>query len=206
MTVEFPPPDARLADKVKIVRLNPKARACNGNDGRDGNFACDAVTEGHPAIDDDTEISRLVKLSTLEYERERKEAAKRLSVRPSILDRLVAAGRHEFDDDKQGRTLSLHEPEPWPERVNGADVFDELSSAIRRLGGGHSCALDGSHLFGRLLRDFAPACDHVAGKGLRQDNVAGCAVSHRASTAADCERDRLRHLSCGGSPSAHALD
>jgi putative DNA primase/helicase len=32
MTLEFPPPDVRLADKVKIVPLDPKARTCNGND------------------------------------------------------------------------------------------------------------------------------------------------------------------------------
>jgi putative DNA primase/helicase len=132
MTHEFSPPDARLADKVKIVPLDPKAHTCNGNDGRDDSFACDVVNEKPPSIDDDAEISRLAKLGKLEYERERKEAAKRLSIRPLILDRLVAAERHEFDDDKQGRTLSLHEPEPWPERVNGADLFDELSSAIRR--------------------------------------------------------------------------
>ena len=132
MTLEFPPPDARLADKVKIVRLEPKARACNGNDGRGGEFSCDAVNEGQAVIDDDAEIGRLAKLGTLEYERERKEAAKRLNVRPSILDRLVAAERHEFDDDeKQGRTLSLREPEPWPEPINGADLLGELSTAIR---------------------------------------------------------------------------
>jgi len=133
MTLECPPPDARLADKVKIRRLEPNARPYRNNELGDGAFSCDAVNDGQATIDDDAEISRLAKLGTLEYERERKEAAKRLNVRPSILDRLVAAGRHEFDDDeKQGRTLSLREPEPWPEPINGAELLGELSAAIRR--------------------------------------------------------------------------
>jgi hypothetical protein len=132
MTFEFPPPDTRLADKVKMVRLEPKARGCNGSDCRGGEFSCNAVNEGQAAIDVDAEIGRLAKLKTLDYERERKEAAKRSNVRPSILDRLIAK-RHEFDDDgKQGRTLSLREPEPWPDPINGAVLLGELSAAIRR--------------------------------------------------------------------------
>lgn len=47
-------------------------------------------------IDDDDEIRRLATLSLLEYERERKAAAERLSVRATILDRLVAAERGEL--------------------------------------------------------------------------------------------------------------
>jgi hypothetical protein len=130
MTLEFPPPDTRLADKVKMVRLEPKARGCNGSDCRGGEFSCNAVNEGQAAIDVDAEIGRLAKLKTLDYERERKEAAKRLNVRPSILDRLIAK-RHEFDDDgKQGRTLSLREPEPWPDPINGACL---LSGALPAL-------------------------------------------------------------------------
>lgn len=132
LSLEIPPPDARIADKVKIVRLEPKARACNGNDGRGAEFSCDPAKDEPTGFDDDAEIDRLANLGMLEYERERKEAAKRLNVRPSILDRLVAAERHEFDDEKQGRTLNLHEPEPWPETVNGAELLGELSVAIRR--------------------------------------------------------------------------
>ena len=46
--------------------------------------------------DDENEISRLAKLSLIEYERERKDAAERLNVRASILDRLVEAERDKF--------------------------------------------------------------------------------------------------------------
>ncbi len=133
MTLEFPPPDARLADKVKIVRLEPKVRACNGNDRRGGEFSCDAVNEGQAEIDDDAEIGRLAKLKLVEYERERKDAAGRLNIRASILDRLVAAERGQSDDDgKQGRALTLPEPEPWHEPVHGSELLDALFAAICR--------------------------------------------------------------------------
>lgn len=81
----------------------------------------------------EAEISRLAKLNQIEYERERKNAAERLNVRALILDRLVAVERAKFcDDGKQGRALSLPEPEPWPDPVKGADLLGALSESIRR--------------------------------------------------------------------------
>ena len=47
---------------------------------------------------DDAEIERLARLSLLEYDQQRKEAAKALGVRVSVLDRMVGAAR---DRDKQ---------------------------------------------------------------------------------------------------------
>ena len=41
MTDEFPPPDPRLANKLKIFRLEPNARPCRLNGG--ATFSCDAV-------------------------------------------------------------------------------------------------------------------------------------------------------------------
>jgi hypothetical protein len=85
-------------------------------------------------IDDDAEIERLAKLSILKYEREREATAERLSLRTQILDKLVTAKRKELgrDDSKQGRSLSLPEPEPWHERIEGVDLLRELSGAIRQ--------------------------------------------------------------------------
>ncbi len=89
--------------------------------------------ENHAPTEDDNEIRRLAKLSLIEYERERKDAADRLNVRAPILDRLVAAERDEFrSDGKQGHALSLPEPEPWPEPVDGVELLGSLSSNIRR--------------------------------------------------------------------------
>jgi hypothetical protein len=79
------------------------------------------------------EIGRLARLGKLEYERERKDAAKRLKIRAPALDRLVAAERDNCDDNaKQGRRLKLPEPEPWPCLVNGAELLDALSTSIRQ--------------------------------------------------------------------------
>ncbi|HZR62653.1 MAG TPA: DUF3631 domain-containing protein, partial [Xanthobacteraceae bacterium] len=90
-------------------------------------------SEAHSAADDDDEIRRLAKLSVIEYERERKSAAERLNVRAAILDRLVGAERDKLNDDgKQGHALTLPEPEPWPESVNGAELLTALATSIRR--------------------------------------------------------------------------
>lgn len=127
MTTEFPPPDARLAGKVKVVQLSAQRevlRVASSDDHRNR-------FELQP--DAGSEISQLANLDKLEYELERKGAAKRLNVRAPALDRLVAAERDQFDDgSKQGRALSLPEPEPWPEPVDGAELLRTLSAIIRR--------------------------------------------------------------------------
>ena len=81
---------------------------------------------------DDKEIARLAKLSLLQYDRERKEAADRLKIRAPILDRLVEAERTKpgGDDGKQGRAISFPEPEPWPNSVVGSAPLDAIAQAI----------------------------------------------------------------------------
>lgn len=125
MTAEFPPPDARLAGKVKVVQFSAQRDVLR--------VASDGHRNGIELQPDaDSEISRLAQLGKLEYERERKAAAKRLNIRAPVLDSLVAAERGEVDDDsKQGRALSLPEPEPWPAPVNGAELLDTLAVSIR---------------------------------------------------------------------------
>jgi putative DNA primase/helicase len=79
------------------------------------------------------EISRLAKLSPLDYEGERKGAAERLNVRASMLDRLVAAERGKGEDgNKQGHAINFAEPEPWAEPVDGTKLLDDLAASIRR--------------------------------------------------------------------------
>jgi putative DNA primase/helicase len=94
----------------------------------------DGAPDAGAGIDDDAEIERLAKLSALKYEREREAAAERLSLRAPFLDKLVAAKRKELspNDSKQGRQLSLPEPTPWPEFVEGVKLLCDLPTAIRR--------------------------------------------------------------------------
>jgi putative DNA primase/helicase len=81
--------------------------------------------------DRDAALERLAALSPIQYEHERKGAAKRLNVRAPILDRLVGAKRPTTDDGKQGRAISFPEPEPWPDSVDGAELLDGIAAAIR---------------------------------------------------------------------------
>ena len=79
------------------------------------------------------EIMRLAKLSVAAYETERAPAANRLRMRAAVLDRLVETERKAGDhDSRQGRALTLAEPQPWPHPVDGASLFHDLAAAIRR--------------------------------------------------------------------------
>ena len=102
-----------------------------------------------PATDADIEITRLAKLSLLEYDQQRKAAAEKLDVRASILDRLVAAERARLglaggDDGLQGSAVTFEEIEPWPEPVNGAQLLNDIASAIRSyvIMSDHGCDID----------------------------------------------------------------
>src|SRR5262245_46937410 len=75
--------------------------------------------------DADVEITRLAKLSILEYEREREAAAKKLKLRTSILDKVIAAervklGLDDGKDGKQGRAIVFPDAEAWANPVEGA--------------------------------------------------------------------------------------
>jgi putative DNA primase/helicase len=125
MNKELPLPDNRLNGKVRLEQVVVPIK-------RDVLRVAllDSLVQQPDAK---TEISRLAGLEKLEYEGERKQAAKRLQLRITALDGLVAAEHGEVDGgDKQGRALNLPEPEPWPDPVNGANVLDELSAIVRQ--------------------------------------------------------------------------
>src|SRR6516164_8042721 len=84
---------------------------------RAGKKPASAANGKDHAVND--EIKRLAALSPVEYEQQRKDAAEKLKLRASILDKLVQAERP-HDDNKQGGAISFPEPEPWPEPINGA--------------------------------------------------------------------------------------
>jgi putative DNA primase/helicase len=84
---------------------------------------------------DDTEICRLANLTELAYARQRNEAAERLKISVTALDRIVRSERARNTDNdagRQGRTLNFLEPEPWPRYVDGIILLNELSTAVRQ--------------------------------------------------------------------------
>jgi Protein of unknown function (DUF3631) len=86
--------------------------------------------------DADVEITRLAKLTALQYELERKGAAKKLGIsRVNTLDDLVGNERRRLnpDDDKQGQgqPIEFPEPEPWPDPVSGDALLTETADTIR---------------------------------------------------------------------------
>jgi putative DNA primase/helicase len=83
----------------------------------------------------DAEITRLAKLTALQYEQERKGAAEALGFRTSILDKLVAAERARLNPDAgkqgQGQPIEFPELEPWSDGVKGAELLNEVATTIR---------------------------------------------------------------------------
>jgi hypothetical protein len=78
------------------------------------------------------EIDRLGRLSILDYERERETAAKRLGMRLPILDELVSRAKQQTSAEAISPLLSAIEAAPWPEPVDGAELLDEVTAAVRR--------------------------------------------------------------------------
>ena len=118
----------QLVDRAtKVLLWRPDASASN----------CEPDAE-IPEVDDvnetDAEIKRLAKLTPIEYDRERKSAARKLGIdRVGVLDRVVKAACGENGNTKgQGRPLELPNIEPWHEPVNGADLLDDICNTVKR--------------------------------------------------------------------------
>lgn len=82
------------------------------------------VPESDPQV-----IARLAALSPLEYDRVREAEAKRMTVRASTLDRMIAAARKE---DAEGDDSPFERVEPWCDPINGAELLNTLSATVRR--------------------------------------------------------------------------
>lgn len=78
---------------------------------------------------DEQAIARMAALKPMEYDRIRKEEAKRMGVQVSTLDKLVRAshGEQEAEND-----TPFADVEPWAEPVNGAAMLTEIASTVRR--------------------------------------------------------------------------
>jgi putative DNA primase/helicase len=79
------------------------------------------------------EIERLALLSSdLEYQLERKPAAKRLGIAAAALDRLVKTQRRKHPKDSDDFALPHWNVEPWPDPVSGAELLDALCAVFRK--------------------------------------------------------------------------
>ena len=74
-------------------------------------------------------IQRLSKLSTMEYELQREEAAKQLNVRVSALDKMVT---EEQANEIATTDEIVKEDEPYHSTVDGNELLDEISEIISR--------------------------------------------------------------------------
>ena len=90
-----------------------------------------------PSVDRETEIERLAALETINYEVVRIAEAKRLGVRPRILDQEVAKRRRALglasndSDLGPGRAVKILDVLPWPDPVNGDHVASALAAALK---------------------------------------------------------------------------
>jgi putative DNA primase/helicase len=89
-------------------------------------------------IDRHAEIERLAAMETIDYEAARAEAATRLGVRTSILDREVSKKRRALGldtddgaDNGQGRSVKIQDVLPWHEPVDGDHIATALACAIK---------------------------------------------------------------------------
>jgi hypothetical protein len=82
------------------------------------------------------EVLRLSQLSKAQYEIERKEKAKQLNMRVSVLDRIVANLRpldlgSDDDSSRQGTKIEFEPIEPWPDAVEGETLITDMKAGIR---------------------------------------------------------------------------
>lgn len=84
--------------------------------------------------EDDAALQRLAELSPVKYDRIRKVEAKNLKIKVSTLDREVEKRRprEPVSSNAAGRKLSLPDIDPFPQPVDGAVLFSELVSTIKR--------------------------------------------------------------------------
>jgi putative DNA primase/helicase len=126
-------------DKIARVLTNPAngiSVHCLSKPGDPVAYALRQIDKAASERMGDDEITRLAKLPPLQYEKRRTLAAKELEIRASGLDKLVGAKRAGLglgdDTDKQGKSITFPEIEPWPEKVDGAGLLDKIDDAFAR--------------------------------------------------------------------------
>jgi hypothetical protein len=75
-------------------------------------------------------IDKLAKMSPLEFARVKDQWAEKMGVKASELKEAVKKRRGELKDESKSGPLA--EPEPWPDKVDGAALLDELVKQSKR--------------------------------------------------------------------------
>jgi putative DNA primase/helicase len=88
-------------------------------------------TQTQPSKDEET-FMRLAGYSHAQYDRCRKEEAKRLRLRPTTLDKEVEARRPKIEPNAVGSAVEFPNIEQWEMPVNGADVLTEVADTFSR--------------------------------------------------------------------------
>jgi len=83
------------------------------------------------AENDEQVIQHLAELPLFEYDRVRKEEAKRLGVRTDTLDQTVQSFRADTSsDDIAGEEIIFSDIKPWPDPVDGVELLNEIAETI----------------------------------------------------------------------------
>ena len=109
--------------------------------------------------DGDKLIYDLSKLSEVAYQRRRKQAARQLGTTVDALDKIIKHARSEANE--QADELPHWNVEPWPERVNGAALLDDIKATFARFielpkGGAHAMALWVLHAWTMNAGEISP--------------------------------------------------
>ena len=142
MNASFPlgnRPISALSDtELKLLREQSREAAVNQEYARrlidENKLSPEALPEGVRPIaknaSDSTIRTEISGLDRVSYDRKRHELAKKYGIKVATLDSLRDAIPN--TGDLQGKAISLDDPEPWPEIVDGAALLDEIEKSIRR--------------------------------------------------------------------------
>jgi putative DNA primase/helicase len=82
---------------------------------------------------DEEAISRLAKLSPLEFDRRKKEEAKKLGISLKTLSDEVTKKRITKNNNPLSEVSSIFNlPEPWPKPISGNELLEELTAVFKR--------------------------------------------------------------------------
>jgi hypothetical protein len=97
---------------------------------RDIRGLCESWLKKHPHGEHEPLLAELARLSRFDYDRRRKQEAKKLGIKVDTLDHEVAELRAQNAADKE--FLPHWTVEPWPEQVDGVVLLDALRAHFRR--------------------------------------------------------------------------